>query len=74
VGSIAAVALFALAFASSASAVAPWDGSPISPGLGPTYGEESAWRRTCRELVLALADGSVHRALVSFAKRPCDDD
>ncbi len=30
-----------LAFVSSALAVAPWDGSPLSPGLGPTYGE--AW-------------------------------
>ena len=25
-----------------AQAAAPWDGNPISPGLGPTYGEAGA--------------------------------
>ena len=29
-----------LATPASAQPAAPWDGNPISPGLGPTYGEE----------------------------------
>ena len=29
-----------LAAPANAQAAAPWDGNPISPGLGPTYGEE----------------------------------
>ena len=28
-----------LAAPANAQAAAPWDGNPISPGLGPTYGE-----------------------------------
>ncbi len=37
---VLAVVALALVGAAQASAAAPWDGKPISQGLGPTYGEE----------------------------------
>ena len=32
--------LIAVALPANAQSVPPWDGNPISAGLGPTYGEE----------------------------------
>ncbi|HJR99261.1 MAG TPA: M14 family zinc carboxypeptidase [Actinomycetota bacterium] len=37
---VIALPLIAVALPASAQTVPPWDGNPISAGLGPTYGEE----------------------------------
>ena len=71
VGSILAALVLALALAGPAAAQTPWNGNPISPGLGPTYGE--TWcAPTAGESVNGLQGAPL--ALIPYAAVGCTLD
>ncbi len=70
-GILLAVLALALALAGPAAAQTPWNGNPISPGLGPTYGE--AWcAPTAGESVNGLQGAPL--ALIPYAAVGCTLD